>query len=115
MRLSDYRGEKAIDVLADLIEPCAAIFTDADVRKAFESNDKPQIIAQLLRKHKSNILKVMAIVDGENPETYNPSLPSIPIKILELLNDPEIADLFSWQAQKTENASSGSASGNTQD
>jgi hypothetical protein len=33
MKLSDYKGEEALDVLADIIEPLANIITDEDIQK----------------------------------------------------------------------------------
>ena len=33
MRLSDIKGENAIDVLAELMDPIGEIFSDSDVKK----------------------------------------------------------------------------------
>ena len=38
MRLSDYKGEEALDVLSDIIDPITAILTDPEIQKL--SKDK---------------------------------------------------------------------------
>ena len=114
MKLSDIKGEKAIEVLADLMEPAAEIMADEEVVKLARSGQKIKGISTALRKHKKACLTILALTEGENPETYSPSLLAIPKKALELLNDPELMSLFSSQSQK-EQTSSGSAMENTEE
>lgn len=113
MRLSDYKGEKAIEVIADLIVPCTEILSDPEIRKSFESDTRMILVKKILKLHGKSILEIMAILDGEDVETYSPSLVEIPKKLLKILNDPDVASLFMSQAQSNESANSGSASENT--
>lgn len=109
MRLSEFKGEEAFEVLADMLEPCATILADPEVKKGFESGKKLKLVSLIMRKYKHEILTIMAIIDRVDPQTYEPTLVEIPKKIIELLNDPDIVSLFISQAQSNESTNSGSA------
>ena len=98
MKLSEIKGERALDVIADLIDPISEIFADEAIRKAAGGN-KLDLVKIILKGHKKSIIEILAILDGEDPKTYEVSLISLPAKILELLNDPELASLFGLQGQ----------------
>ena len=112
MKLSDIKGEKAIEVLADLLEPASEIMGDKEVVALIRSGQNIKGIAAALRNHKKACLTILALTEGEDPETYSPNVLSLPKKGLEILNDPEMMSLFSSQSQK-DKTSSGSATENT--
>lgn len=114
MRLSEIQGEKAITTLADLLDPIETIFADMKVVAAFrdEKTSKMKKAKVMLKEHPKEVIEIMAIMDGETPETYNVNLLTLPKKLVELLNEPELASLFQSRGQMTEDASSGSAQGN---
>lgn len=98
MKLSEIKGERALDVLADLIDPVAEIFGDKEIMTALQSGKAPaKAIKLALKNHKRAVLDMMATIDGEDPETYQPSLFVLPKRLLDLLNDPEVQQLFSSQ------------------
>ena len=98
MKLSDIKGERALDVLADLIDPVAEIFGDKEISAALQSGKAPaKAIKLALKNHKRAVLDMMAALDGEDPATYQPSLFVLPKRLLDLLNDPEVQQLFSSQ------------------
>lgn len=112
MRLSDIKGEKALDVLADILEPLAEIAQD----KEFTSNlgkDTGKAIKHVLKEHKKAIITMLAIINEEDVETYEPSLLTLPALLLDIFNDPEVIRLFQSQVQITESTSSGLATENT--
>lgn len=114
MRLSELEGEKALEVLADLLDPAAEIFQDEDVAKALRGDgSRLEKIKVVLKKQPKAVIKLMAILDGEDPETYKVNVLTLPVKLVQLLNDPMLVDLFQSQGQPTGNASSGSAQENT--
>jgi len=115
MRLSEFKGEEALEVLADIIEPCSVILADPEVKSGFESGKKLKLVSLIMRKYKREILNIMAILDKADPQTYAPNLVEIPKKIIELLNDPDVINLFTLQAQSNESTNSGSASENIKD
>lgn len=101
MKLSDYKGEAALDLLADLMEPVVEIIGDDKFKDMVRGGeDKLKIAKHLLKGHKRSILTVMALVDGQDPNTYEPNVLSIPLKLMELINDPDIVELFTMQGQK---------------
>lgn len=110
MKLSDYRGEEAIDLLADLLDPVSVILTDTEFRDAVgKKKTNLQIVQLLLKRHKKEVLLMMALIDQEDPETYKPSIFGLPLKLMEILNMPEMSLLFMSQGQTTESGPSGSA------
>ena len=103
MKLSEIKGERAIDAMADLLEPLSLIFADAEIQKSIKSEEpKLLLIKKILKAHKKEAIQIMAILDGENPETYDVSLLKIPMKLLEIVNDPEVQSLFTYQGQNKE-------------
>ena len=46
MKLSDYKGEEALDVLADIIEPVTFILADADIQKMRAEEQKKREAAE---------------------------------------------------------------------
>jgi hypothetical protein len=114
MKLSDYKGEEGIDLLADLLGPIVEIYNDKDFRDAVaRSKSNLEIVQLLLKQHKKEVLYMMARIDKEDPETYEPSFFGLPMKLLEIIKMPEVAMLFSLQSQRIDNESSGSATENT--
>lgn len=112
--LSEIKGDEALDVLAELIEPLMLIATDEEVK---EARNKPVwfLAKVILKNQKKPITKVLAVLNGKDPETYEPSLFSLPMDLLTLLNDPEIQAVFTSQGQtETLKPTSTSASGNTE-
>lgn len=115
MRLSEIEGEQALDVLADIIDPIAEIATDEKVQNIYNSGEPKIMIAkEMLKNHKKAVIQIMAALDGEDPETYRFTLTSLPAKVMDILNDPELEQLFQSQGQMKDKPSSGSATENTE-
>lgn len=112
MRFSEIKGEEAFDVLADIMEPAVEIFSDQTVVAFCKSRNFLKAIQIMLKQHKKSVMTMLAIVDREDPETYEPNVLTLPIKLLEILNDPDLQQLFFWQEQTGEATSSGSATEN---
>ena len=103
MRLSDYKGEEALDKLADIIEPLTVILADPAMQEIAKSG-KVQMIKYakpMLKNHKAEVIEILACLDNEPVETYKEkvTLLTLPMKLLEFLNDPEVQALFQSQAQ----------------
>ena len=113
MKLSEYQGEAALDLLADLIEPAGEIMSDKEIGEVFKEN-KFKAIGLAIKNHKKAVMQILATMDGVPVEEYKCNVFSLPVKILELLNDPEMIRLFQYQGQTGDANSSGSASENTE-
>lgn len=115
MRLSEIEGEQALDILADIIDPIAEIATDEEFGEMMRAKvPKIHLVKKMLKDHKKSVIAIMAALDGEKPETYRFNLLTLPMKILEIVNDPEVEQLFQSQSQMTELPSSGSVTENTE-
>ena len=114
MKLSEYQGEAALDILADLIEPAGEIMSDKEIGDVFKEN-RFKAIGLAIKNHKKAVMQILAIMDGVPVEEYKCNVFSLPVKILELLNDPDLVQLFTYQGQTGDANSSGSVSVNTED
>ena len=55
--------------------------------------------AYIIKNHKKEIVEIMARLDGKDPANYTVNFFTLPMKVLEILNDPGIIDLFTSQGQ----------------
>lgn len=94
-KLSEIKGKEALDVLAEIIEPAAEIFTDENVKNALKAeNNKAKAAKIILKDHNKAVLTLMATLEGVPVEEYQPTLFALPSLILGVLNDPELNSLF---------------------
>lgn len=112
MKLSEYQGEDALDILAELIEPAGEIMSDKEIGEVFKKN-RFKAIGMAIKNHKKAVMQIMAIMDGVPADEYKCNVFTLPAKILELLNDPALIQLFTYQGQMGDAKSSGSVSENT--
>ena len=120
MKLSDYKGEEALDVLADIIEPLAMIISDKEIQALAKQENTPAIkfIKPAIKNHKSELIEILARLENMPVEEYSETvnLFTLPMQVLDLINDPEVQSLFRSQgkSQLTSLASSSSATENTE-
>lgn len=119
MKLSDFRGEEALDVLADIFEPLALICADEEIQN-LRKTPRPlmEYIKPILKNRKKEIIQILARLNRQTVEEYTEtmSLVTLPVQIMEFMNDPEIQSLFFSQSQNPAEplASSGSVTENTE-
>ena len=124
MKLSDVRGERTLDVIAEIIEPIANIAEDNIASDIFKRKKLPEgmtakqfalqriknSIPALIRNHKSDIVTVLSTIEGISKEEYSESLnlAKLTKDILDLLTDEEFMAFFT-SAQSDSDNSSGNA------
>lgn len=117
MKLSDIKGEDALDVLADIIEPVALILADGKVQELYESG-KPKLllVKHIIKNNKKQVLEIMAILERKSYDEYvkEVNLLSLPMKLLELLQDEDLIAVFQSQVETTAKTSSMPATENTE-
>lgn len=115
MKISEIKGEKALDVLAEIIEPLSAIFGDEEVKKAYDSGTIATFAKMAIARHKKDIIAVLAGVNMMSAEEYAEQMNvfTLPVAFIDLINDDAVKGLFPSRGQETENASFGSATENT--
>lgn len=116
--LADVKGDAALDLVADLIDPVTEIMSDPVVAAAYrgtekEPGSKAKAIKVAIKTHKKAITTILALMDEQDPETYEPSAMVIPVRLLQILNDPDMNSLFTLPDQSSEENTSGSVSVNT--
>ena len=104
MKLSDYKNEDALDLLADIIDPVSEIMTDKELQKAVKGQNKLGVVKAIIKSHKTEILQILATLDGVPVEEYECNVFTLPVRIMELVNDKELASFFTsqeWTEEKT--------------
>lgn len=123
MKLSDIKGERVFDVLADLVEPVANIAQDPKFLEMFrkikieEGEEKPTReelrkaaaarlkagIPYLLKEHKRDLVAVLSTINGVEPEEYLGALNLVKLfrDAADLIGDPDFFAFMPFvQAQK---------------
>ena len=113
-KLSEYKNEEALDLLADILEPVAHIFADKDFVEQLQTN-KMSAIQHVIRNHKSDVLTIMARLEGVSVDEYQCTIFTLPMALINMLNDPDLIDFFKSQGLKINEESFGSATENIED
>lgn len=124
MKLSEYRGDDALEVLAELLEPAVEILADSDIAAAWRDKNPNKTRGQkqlkavsiAIKKHKEAVIAILAALDHETPDEYREKINvvTLPKKLLEVLNDKDLHTFFTSQEQ-TKDVPSGSASASTEE
>ncbi len=115
-KFSDYEGNEAIELWADLLEPLSRIVMDDRVIDAYRSK-KPVVVAakEILKEHSEDATAILLRIDPTPLNGLNILTRLIAI-ISELTESEEFRDFFASAEQvKMELESSGSATENIQD
>ncbi len=110
MKLSQIKGDRVIEVIAEIIDPIANIATDKEASelfsraklpegadpKAFVLNRIKKSVPYLLKAHKADIVTILAAIEGVSYEEYAAQLTIVKLlkDFTELLNDEEFKALF---------------------
>lgn len=113
-RLSDYKGDEAIDLWADLLEPLAAILGDPKIANVVQSGKPVMLIAkEILKTHKTEAVEIIERIDDTPIDGLNIILRLVNL-IAEIGENETIRSFFGFGAQaKTDSKSSGSPTENT--
>ena len=117
MKLSDIKGEEALDVLADIIEPCARIVADKEIANMLRANvPKIEVVKLSIKNHKKEVIEILARLDLKEPSEYEQeiTLATLPVKLVEIFNDPVLLEVFQSQVQTSSETPSGLATENTE-
>lgn len=113
MKLAEYKNEDALDLMADLLEPVATILADQEfVGLAQKNVSKIELIKHVMKKHGKEIIAILARIDGVPVKDYTIGALEIPKRLLEIINDPEMASFFQSQGQTVVGVHSGSVTEN---
>lgn len=100
MKLSEIKGEKAIEVFADLLEPVSKILSDEDILNSIKQKESQiTIIQKMLKGHSKEIVEMLAILEDVPVAEYQVDFVTLPMKLIEIFNDPAVVELFTLQGQ----------------
>lgn len=112
MRLSEIKGERVFDVIADIIEPCCNIASDKEAASLFDRSEKKpddmtaaefalgkvkRSVPTLMRSHKDDLTIILAAISGEDVDEYRESLtmPKLIQGIYEIMTDEDLLAFLS--------------------
>ena len=79
MKLSDYKNEDAVEVIADIIEPLSVIFTDEEIKN---EKNRMKAIAKALKKYKKEVIQILARIYGVPVNEYECNALTLPIRFI---------------------------------
>ena len=110
MRLSDIKGDRVFDVIADIIEPISNIAADETVSLLFKREKLPEgmsvkifmlervkkTVPTILKSYKDDIIKILSTIEGVSEDDYRASLTLAKLiqDVTELLTDNSFGELF---------------------
>ena len=115
-KLSDYKGEEAIELWGDLLEPFGTIFADKSIANIVRSG-KPTIVVagQILKKYKKEAVQIIERIDDTPVDGLN-IIKRLLVLLAEIGSDREMTDFFGLSERgQTEGESTGSATEITED
>ena len=108
MKLSEVRGERVFDVMADLIEPLCKIATDKQVKALFKQRACPKgmdprdfmLIQQagpkIIKAHKDDLIDVLCIIGDLDRAEYVSGMTLMRLwsDVMELLSDEDFVSFL---------------------
>ncbi len=114
-KLSDYKGEEAIELLADRFDPFSAIVSDKAIADMIRAKRAPVFIAkEITKKHKAEAKEIILRIDPTPINGLNLMIRLISI-LTEIGNDPTMQSFFGLSAETPKETVSGSAMENTEE
>ena len=121
MRLSDIKGDRTLDVIAEIIDPVANIAEDEEASAMFKRENLPEgmtakkflmnrvrkSLPVLLKGHKADIIAILSAIEGVSAEEYNGSLNLVKLvkDCTDLLTDEVFMELFISAQSETNSGS----------
>lgn len=110
MKLSDIKGERTMEVIADLIVPVSNIAQDEMAKELFEKRDCPEGMTSkefvierikkaaptLLKTHRQDLIDILATIKGVSATEYaeQMNMANLLGDLLELFSDQEFIGFF---------------------
>ena len=95
-KLTDIQDDEALDVLAEIMDPLVEILSDPKIKElqGQEGVTRLVIVKYVIKEHKTSIIHILAALEGVPVEEYHCNILTLPVAVLEILNDPEVSKLF---------------------
>lgn len=117
--LKDFQDEQALDLLAEIFEPMVNIMSDNEFITAFDSGKRLEAVKIAIKKHKEDVMLILASMDGVPVEEYHCNFFTLPVRLIEviteIMKEPELMGFFVPQSEKKSKNTSGSVTENTEE
>ena len=113
MKLGNIKGERAVEVIAEIIEPISNIATDKNTANIFrmdrnegETERESAVrnftskVPELLKSHKKDIVTILCAIDNVKPDELK--LTDIIHGTIDLLSDQDFLSLFLSAVDRTD-------------
>ena len=114
-KLSDFKDESAVIVVADLLDPIMTIVTNPENAKFKDSNNGIKMFAGFFKNSPRAMMDIFAILSEGDPETYTCDGVDVAKNLMVVASDSRLIELFTSQGQTGDATSSGSASENIEE
>ena len=99
MKLSEIKGDRALEVIADIMAPISNIVSDKEAKKAFQNAEKEpiaKVLPQLIKTHKQDIYTLLATIDGVSVEEYKKAANMMKLlkDFSDIITDESVQSLF---------------------
>ena len=121
MRLSDIKGDRTLEVIAEIIDPIANIAEDEEASVMFKREKLPEgmtakkflmsrvrkSLPALLKVHKADIIAILSSIEGVSTEEYAGALNLVKLvkDCTDLLTDEAFMELFISAQSETNSGS----------
>ncbi len=109
MKIDSFVREDAIDLIANLLDPVSRILAVEKTKEVFETKTVIEIAVYILKNFKQEALEIVCVINGEDPQKWKFTAYDVINTLTEVLNNPQIMEVFGLRSQKEESDSSGSA------
>lgn len=120
-RLSDYTGEEAIDLWADIMDSVAVVLQDQKLKEYTKENYDQLaeshfvgLAKEMIKTHKKEVCDILLRIDDTPINGFNVIVRLVEI-FSEVMDNPELKAFFVGQGQNVIKGHSGSATENTEE
>lgn len=110
MKLSDFKDEKGVEVVAKLLVPIGNIAMNP---KNADAKDKGNFafVSALLQNNKRDVMDMFAILNDVEPGEYHCDGATVLVDTFNMITDPPLLSLFGLQRQTAASSTSASTTG----
>lgn len=110
MKLSEFKDEKAIEVVARLLVPIGNIVKNRDNANA-RGGSNLEFASAILANNPSDVKDMLAILNDVDPSEYHCNAATVIFDVMNMLADEQLLQLFGLQRQTQTSSTSASESG----
>ena len=110
MKLSEFKDEKAIEVVAKLLVPIGRIVSNKDNAKS-RGGSNLEFASAILANNPSDVKDMLAILNDVDPSEYHCNAATVIFDVMNMLADEQLLKLFGLQRQTQTSSTSASESG----